>query len=819
MNAARETCWLTLPDGSRLEFGFQDGGEALPELSGTVRLDLPEGSRRLQRESAVRALHSRMEPGTRLRVAARDLSSAVLKDLLTRHFKQITEEDGGVTGLRRNRKKKKVLLLYPPVICSYPTKFYCTQPTALLRLSGHLKNKGVHVVFHDMIPMRDYLDYGDLLFKEMAEDFIRIHRPRRWGSGRCGNFEQEKRTKPLYLFGEDFDRLTERLEGWHFVEEVYISSVFTYHYIGTHEAVKRVRESWPQAKITLGGIYPTLCPEHARTSGADEVHEGVLEPINFGPADFSVYETPPNFAVIKMTRGCPFACSFCAVSILEGRKVLVRDPDEVVDEMARLKAEHGIRTFIFWESNLLVRPGYFEGVMDRILERNLDIQYVIPEGLMPRMIDAGLAKKLKDSGLTSWLALPLETACEDILKERFKKDNDLEDLIRATRHLRDQGIRVQYFVLVGFEGQTLTQALRSILFTWEQGVPPLLMAFTPIPGTPEYDRSRHLIRDKDLFELAPEYYCLASSDFKAEEMEVLRLFFEMAPYDYESILRSDFNLLGRNGKLLRNYHLDPEFRQPESAMLNEHFVAREVRKEYFLYKTRELKNQKTLVYPDVPDRPLVEGFSSVLLGRELDADDFDLGVLPEFARNIRDLGLNFGMLTPFELAGSAENWLTLIDELLAEGDLRVVVNDPVLLAPLEKRAKTQSGLRIDPGRLLCWNFGLRDLGRIRWRPEWLLRLPEEYRERIQVDMLKRLSMNGSMGRPAAWYYPYSILNVNPRNDGGSADGEYRILRRYDSERNLTLFSAGRGIHMFTPDLNPLKADPEIEILYQHSIPR
>ena len=56
---------------------------------------------------------------------------------------------------------------------------------------------------------------------------------------------------------------------------ILISSSMTYWYEGTRAAIKLCRELFPEATILIGGIYPTLCKEHASSQmGADNVITG-----------------------------------------------------------------------------------------------------------------------------------------------------------------------------------------------------------------------------------------------------------------------------------------------------------------------------------------------------------------------------------------------------------------------------------------------------------------------------------------------------------------------------------------------------------------
>ena len=784
-------------------------------LTSPVGVLLPEGSTRTQRESLVLALAERMAPGEILAFYATDLSSEVMLDLLVHHFEPKADASGVCTGIRREKDKPKALLLFPPVVAPIPIELFSVQPTALLRLSTWLKTQGVHVVFHSMLHLKSFEEYSRLLFLDKAERAVAEMGLRPVSELRCGNFEEEKRSKPAYWFGENIEELRAFLATQHFIERVYISSVFTYHYVGTHAVVAELRRELPEAKISLGGIYPSLCPEHAKTSGADDIHIGPFEPINFAPLDFSVFEASqtPDFAVIKITRGCPFDCSFCSVHLLEGHKVLLRPEEEVLDEMRRLSVDYGVSTFILWESNLLIQKGYFEHVLDRIQQVGLNVRFILPEGLMPALITPELVDKMVDTGLMDVLSLPLETAYEDVLKDRFGKRNKLDDIVRATKLLHARKVHVVWFVLIGYAGQTLTQALRSILFTWRHDTFAKLLSFTPIPQTREFELAQPLIAGKDLAELGPDCHSLASRDFRVGEMEELGRLFNETCYHYEEILRGDGQIEDAKGVLHRPYNVDDKLEALPHGRLRESIVSAEMRKEAFLqqYTLESLSNPKVLVYHDVPERRLWEDFDEVWLGREVESDDFDFQAAGEMFSAILDQGKRAGLVLPLDFEARREEWLRLAERLANQEGACFVVNGPEAQRALAELLTARRAVaHQEAGRLFLPALSERLSGRL-------------YADCVDDGMvppgLEAVHADGcAVGRlgpslkAAGLYYPYALLQVDAVRVTG-------IERRLDAGRGLALFQRGRAVCLLTPGLGAFQANPGTKILYQYRCPR
>jgi hypothetical protein len=56
---------------------------------------------------------------------------------------------------------------------------------------------------------------------------------------------------------------------------IFVTSVVTYWYSGVFEVIGEVKRVFPQTPVILGGIYATVCQEHAvQHSGADHVVSG-----------------------------------------------------------------------------------------------------------------------------------------------------------------------------------------------------------------------------------------------------------------------------------------------------------------------------------------------------------------------------------------------------------------------------------------------------------------------------------------------------------------------------------------------------------------
>ncbi len=418
-------------------------------------------------------------------------------------------------------RQRRALLLFPPIhALERPlriwTLHYATScPSALLRFSTWLRSRGRRVTWLDALNVYDERDPDRGIARILRPDNVVRRAP-------CGQDGGEPDVRPVYRVGLSKDGLVERLKRLHPPpDEVFISSTFTWTWPTTHEAVALCREMFPDARVSLGGVYPTLCPDHARTSGAHEVHAGVFDPVERQDVDVRVLRHEGRDSVaLKGSFGCPFRCGYCAVRLLEGHKVRLRDAGDVLREVEAL-ARHGVRNIHFWESNLLVRPHeHLEPILDGIASRSLPVMLYAPEGLQPSLVTPALARRMRRAGFMR-VSLTVETTDPDRVRE-VRRPSGFPEFERAVRVLREAGFPddvLEGVLLVGQPGQTLPSIATDLVALWGAGVKTVLLAYTPIPGTDDYQKYEHLWRGRPLEDLDSFLFPLAHEDLRVSDLE------------------------------------------------------------------------------------------------------------------------------------------------------------------------------------------------------------------------------------------------------------------------------------------------------------
>ncbi len=303
---------------------------------------------------------------------------------------------------------------------------------------------------------------------------------------------------------------------------VLVTSVMTYWYHGVFEAVRRIKTLLPDVPVVLGGIYATLCRDHAvRCSGADtvlsspspaeivetvETAAGILGKHSAIPGHFNDWPPVPwdlygtiKTASVLTTRGCPLKCTVCASRILfDGCER--RPPEAAADEIVRL-AKRGAEDVAFCDDALLIDPERHAVPLFKLLaDAGSPVRLHTPNGLHVREITPGLACLMKEAGFVT-IRLSLETANASRAND-FSGKVSRKQFKLAAETLHDAGFdrnNLGAYVLAGLPGQTMEEIEDTVEFSAACGIQVYPALFSPVPGTVEFDRAVHtgMIRSDD----------------------------------------------------------------------------------------------------------------------------------------------------------------------------------------------------------------------------------------------------------------------------------------------------------------------------------
>jgi radical SAM superfamily enzyme YgiQ (UPF0313 family) len=194
---------------------------------------------------------------------------------------------------------------------------------------------------------------------------------------------------------------------------------------------------------------------------------------------------------IQYSRGCPYNCDFCNVTVLFGRRPRTKSARQLIAELDSLY-ERGWRGHVFFvDDNLIGNKRHLKTEMlPALIEwqkgkkqigfgTEVSINLADDEELMQMMVEAGF----------DVVFIGIETPDEDSLAECSKHQNKNRDLIESVKRIQRAGLQVQGGFIVGFDNDTPTIFQRQIDFIQTSGIVSAMVGLLQAPpGTRLYER-------------------------------------------------------------------------------------------------------------------------------------------------------------------------------------------------------------------------------------------------------------------------------------------------------------------------------------------
>jgi anaerobic magnesium-protoporphyrin IX monomethyl ester cyclase len=213
---------------------------------------------------------------------------------------------------------------------------------------------------------------------------------------------------------------------------------------------------------------------------------------------------------ISTTRGCPFHCNWCAKP-LYGQVYGSRSPQSVVNEMKFLREHAGPDHLWITDDIFGLKPGWIQKFDELV---NLE-QERIPFKCLSRvdlLLEGDTIRHLKNAGCQSvWVGA--ESGSQKIL-DAMEKGTTVDQIVTATRLLREAGIRVGFFLQFGYPGEAREDIDLTLKMVKECRPDEIGISVSyPLPGTKFYEtvrarmgEKRNWVDSKDLDLMFPGEY-------------------------------------------------------------------------------------------------------------------------------------------------------------------------------------------------------------------------------------------------------------------------------------------------------------------------
>ncbi len=234
---------------------------------------------------------------------------------------------------------------------------------------------------------------------------------------------------------------------------------------------------------------------------------------------------------VQTSRGCPFACSFCSVTGMFGRKFRFRSTAGVMSELRRYDPR---RHFIFfYDDNFTADPGHAKELLRAMIAARLKFQWSA-QVRADVTRDAELVRLMKKAGCQV-VFIGFESVNPQSL-QAMKKGQTVAEIARAVKVLRRARIRIHGMFVFGFDEDDWRTVRRTVRFAKRARLTSSqFMILTPLPGSDFYSQvcrqQRIRFRDWNLYDahhVVFEPAKLAPLDLQRAQIYCHRKFYSLA---------------------------------------------------------------------------------------------------------------------------------------------------------------------------------------------------------------------------------------------------------------------------------------------------
>ena len=233
--------------------------------------------------------------------------------------------------------------------------------------------------------------------------------------------------------------------------------------------------------VILGGLHVTACPVEAKKHAdsivigeaegiwprvMSDLKSGSLDPVyDMRASSFDLKQAPmPRFELLEIEkynrltvqtqRGCPFACDFCASSILLSSKFKYKPISKVIAEIRQIKQLWSKPFIELADDNSFANKAHAKRLVTAIAKEKIrwftetDISVADDLDLLSMLRDAGCAQ------LLIGLEAPNKNTLNGVETKVNWKAKRAESYLEAIDRIQSKGITVNGCFILGLDGQT-----------------------------------------------------------------------------------------------------------------------------------------------------------------------------------------------------------------------------------------------------------------------------------------------------------------------------------------------------------------------------
>jgi anaerobic magnesium-protoporphyrin IX monomethyl ester cyclase len=401
-----------------------------------------------------------------------------------------------------------------------------------------------------------------------------------------------------------------------------LSTMYVFNAKWVADAVKTSKKNNPQAKIIVGGGFPSIFPEKCLMGNdIDDVVIGegeatllhilngynnyvdeefnnkfvfngfatknkdgkfALTPLekyldlkDLPEPDWSAlnvknyFENSGNTLLpIEASRGCPFKCTYCSTNLQWGYKVRYKSIDQMIEEILNTRGKYKDVEVHFIDDNMAVDKKWIKELLHTMVERKIKIDGTA-SNFDIRLLDREIIELLVKVGVKEF-AVAIESASPEIQREikKYLRNDQVKEIVGIM--MEQEGLYVHLNWMVGFPNESLKQIQATFNFAKELNAHSnQFLTVLPYPGTELFEKiqSDNLLDFNDVTDLG-KFHNRACDYIKSDEWN----FESLSEMTYDANIEINFL---NNIKLETNKGMEKMFNLVKGLLktLPEHVIA------------------------------------------------------------------------------------------------------------------------------------------------------------------------------------------------------------------------------------------------------
>lgn len=194
---------------------------------------------------------------------------------------------------------------------------------------------------------------------------------------------------------------------------------------------------------------------------------------------------------IQYSRGCPFDCEFCDITIMNGRVSRTKTKEQLIAELDAIYNQGWRGSLFIVDDNFIGNKNHVKEAMPAVIDWMRKKRYpfrFLTEASVNLADDPQLMEMMVEAGFNK-VFVGLETSIPESLAECNKLLNKKSDLASAVKAMQNAGLEVMAGFIIGFENDPISIFERQIEFIQKIGVVTAMVGLLgALPGTKLYKR-------------------------------------------------------------------------------------------------------------------------------------------------------------------------------------------------------------------------------------------------------------------------------------------------------------------------------------------